>query len=84
MENWKGVLKEGQLIALDYTGAIREPSGHRPFPYDIPNRSFTGIGSKRPYLNLYSSWRSVAAHPWIWGQETFMDELAYAAGVDPV
>ena len=85
VENWKGALDDDKkLIAVDYVGHQLGSNGYRPFPYDIPNMGWARLTSPTPRLNLFTSWRSVYAHHWIFGMETFMDEMAYAAGVDPL
>lgn len=84
LEQWESALVDKKWTGFHYKGAIVQPSAYRPFPYDIPNIIHEGLPSRRPYLNLYTSWRSVAAHFWVWGIESHIDELAYAAAVDPV
>lgn len=85
LERFRGALDSNKrIIASDYMGVVSKPSGYRPFPYDIPNRGFyvNRVGDKS--LHLSTSWRSVTGHHWIFSQESFMDEMAYEAGIDPV
>lgn len=85
VERWKGSLDSGNKIeAFDYIGVVSRSSGYRPFPYSVPNQGFYVNRLKEKILHLYTSWRSVTGHHWIFSQESFMDEMAYAARVDPV
>ena len=85
LERWKGALgSDKKIIASDYLGVVGQPNGYRPFPYNIANSGFyiNRLGDKA--LHLPDSWRSVSGHHWIFSQESFMDEMAYEAGIDPV
>lgn len=86
LQNWKAVLNaETQTVeTLDYRGpSVSAPNAFRAFPYNIANQGFTKIDPTH-WLTGNVSWRSVAAHPWILGLESVMDELAYEAKVDPL
>ena len=85
IEYWSAALNQNNYpIALSYQGVVSRPSGFRPFPYGLPTAFgeslFYGDGSLLPR----ASWRSVAAHPWGLGLESFIDELAHNARIDPI
>ncbi len=86
LQKWIGVLddKRERLIAADYIGAsVNKPQAFRPYPYNVPNIGFTRIRPKE-FLNSHVSWRSVAAHQWTLGLESFMDEMAMESNTDPL
>ena len=51
-------------------------------PYEIPNYRVTGY--RAPDLAPISSWRSVGASTNVFFHESLLDELAHAAGADPL
>lgn len=57
-------------------------SGAHDQPYNIPNYRVRGYAA--PEMAPVSSWRSVGASHCGFHHESFMDELSYAAGVDPL
>lgn len=84
LQDWTGVLDENkQLLAVDYQGHLRGVSPYRALTYSFPNFGMTPL---RPNIRIngHVSWRSVAAHQWILGLESFMDEMAHIAQVDPL
>lgn len=84
IQHWTGLLDENnQIVAADYKGHLAGIGAFRALTYSIPNM---GMASVRPdkYLNGHVSWRSVAAHQWILGLESFMDEMAFQAKQDPL
>lgn len=84
-EYWEAALDSAnQPIALSYKGVVSRPGGYRPFPYGLPTAFHERINYKDGNLLPRASWRSVFAHPWGLGLECFIDELAIAAGADPV
>jgi isoquinoline 1-oxidoreductase subunit beta len=50
--------------------------------YDIPNRKFTQWKRKLPIPT--GPWRGVGLFPSVFAMESFVDELAHAAGADPL
>jgi isoquinoline 1-oxidoreductase beta subunit len=84
LQNWKGLLDENKkIIAADYKGHLSRSNAFGAWAYDIPH---FGMGSAKAekYINAGVSWRSVSAHQWVWGMESFMDEMAHKAEVDPI
>ncbi|WP_335341374.1 xanthine dehydrogenase family protein molybdopterin-binding subunit [Flagellimonas ochracea] len=85
VDNWEASLdNKGVPIAFKYKGAIAGPSGFTPFPYGIPTTFYRPLGYRYPRLLPRASWRSVAAHPWGLSLESFIDELAHRARIDPL
>ncbi len=84
-EHWEAALDQnGQPLALAYHGVVSRPQGYRPFPYGIPMVFHPFIPYQKGNLLPRASWRSVFAHPWGLSRESFIDEVAHAAGMDPV
>ncbi|MEL6304646.1 MAG: molybdopterin cofactor-binding domain-containing protein [Bacteroidota bacterium] len=82
---WEASLnKEGYPIALGYQGFTRGPSAFRPFPYGLPLAYRASLRYENGWLVPRASWRSVMAHPWALGLESFIDELAHRANKDPL
>jgi isoquinoline 1-oxidoreductase beta subunit len=50
--------------------------------YDIPNREFTQWKRELPFST--GPWRGVGLFPGVFATESFIDELAHAAGADPL
>ncbi|WP_411031247.1 molybdopterin cofactor-binding domain-containing protein [Spongiimicrobium sp. 3-5] len=82
---WEAALDEDNMpISLVLHGTVSRPSGYRPYPYSIPLAYNHRLRYKEGNLLPRASWRSVFAHPWGLGLESFMDELAHSANKDPV
>ncbi|MEO1654182.1 MAG: molybdopterin cofactor-binding domain-containing protein, partial [Bacteroidota bacterium] len=85
VEFWEAALDENNYpIALSHHGVVQGPSGFRPYPYALPLLYHPYLRYKEGDLLPRSSWRSVGAHPWGLGLESFIDELAHLAKKDPV
>ena len=76
-----GLDKKGSLIAWDFVNINAGGSAIDP-PYRIPNISTRSVGSDPPLRQ--GSYRCLAATANNFARESFMDELAAAAGVDPL
>jgi isoquinoline 1-oxidoreductase subunit beta len=74
-----GILPDfvGRIVGIDM-GAI---AGAYVL-YDIPNREFTQWNRKLPIPT--GPWRGVGLFPSVFAMESFVDELAHAAGADPL
>ncbi|MCE7996621.1 MAG: xanthine dehydrogenase family protein molybdopterin-binding subunit [Roseivirga sp.] len=84
IQHWTALLDENnRIIAADYKGHLGGIGAFRALTYSIPNMGMTSIRPDK-YLNGHVSWRSVAAHQWILGLESFMDEMAHQAKQDPL
>lgn len=82
---WQASLDENNFpIAIKYRGSISRPGGYRCYPYSIPIAFYDYLKYKDGWLLPRASWRSVYAHPWGLGLESFMDELAHNAQEDPL
>ncbi|WP_350284405.1 molybdopterin cofactor-binding domain-containing protein [uncultured Croceitalea sp.] len=85
LDFWEAAIDdEGMPMALGYQGFTSGPSAYRPFPYGLPIAYRTRLSYKNGWLIPRASWRSVLAHPWALGLESFMDELADSAKKDPL
>ncbi|MGI9342301.1 MAG: molybdopterin cofactor-binding domain-containing protein [Gammaproteobacteria bacterium] len=76
-------LADWLLVALDrFIGPVQARDGSRTMPYEIPNVrvAVRGLDSGIPA----GIWRSVGNHPNAFAVECFIDELAHAAGADPI
>ncbi|WP_172435949.1 xanthine dehydrogenase family protein molybdopterin-binding subunit [Sediminicola luteus] len=82
---WQASLDENNYpTAIKYRGTVSRPSGFRCYPYSIPMAFYPFLKYKESWLLPRASWRSVYAHPWGLGLESFMDELAHKAQEDPI
>jgi len=78
----KGTLDaKGSLIAWDFTN-INAGGAAIDTPYNIPNTRILSAGSDSPLRQ--GSYRCLAATGNNFARESFMDELAVAAGADPL
>ena len=85
LEFWEAAIDQNnRAIALSNYGAVDAPNGYRAYPYSLPLLSHERLAYKEGYLIPRASWRSVDAHPWGLGLESFIDELAHLAEVDPI
>ncbi len=77
---------QGQIFHADLTSKADdwalETIGFEDSPYDIPNRYHSHALVKTNIPILW--WRSVYSSTNAFGQESFIDELAHAAGKDPL
>jgi len=76
-----GLDDKGRLVAWDFASINPGGSGVAT-PYDIPNMSARAVGSDGPLRE--GSYRCLAATANNFARESFMDELAAAAGADPL
>jgi isoquinoline 1-oxidoreductase len=76
-----GMRKDGTITAWDFTNYNSGPSG-LPFAYDIPNYRVAFRPSHSPLRQ--GSYRALAATANHFARETHIDELAHAAGIDPL
>jgi isoquinoline 1-oxidoreductase len=81
IEVQSGMSKDGKLLAWELHNYNAGPSGIRT-PYDVPNQSIHYHPTK-PILRQ-GSYRALAATVNHFARESHMDELAHAAGMDPV
>ena len=72
---------KGSLVAWDFTN-INSGGAAIDTPYKIPNANTQFVGSESPLRQ--SSYRCLAATANNFARESFMDELAAAAGADPL
>lgn len=78
----KGALDDrGSLVAWDFTN-INAGGSAIDTPYDIANTRILSVGSDSPLRQ--GSYRCLAATANNFARESFMDELAAAAGADPL
>jgi len=68
--------------APDAYESEQEPWGSYDNPYDIPNLKVDVANVPSPVP--HGPWRAVMYPSTVWGRESFMDELAHLAGVDPL
>ena len=81
--NFKAVLgTDGELLGWtnDYVGK-NEPSEAAHIPYAVPHQQIRFVEDQTPVP--FGAWRSVAHSQHGFFSESFIDELAYAAGSDP-
>jgi isoquinoline 1-oxidoreductase len=76
-----GLDAKGSLIAWDFTN-INAGGAAIDTPYNIPNTRILSAGSDSPLRQ--GSYRCLAATGNNFARESFMDELAAAAGADPL
>jgi CO/xanthine dehydrogenase Mo-binding subunit len=76
-----GLDANGSLIAWDFTN-INSGGAGIDTPYEVPNRTSRSVGSNSPLRQ--GSYRALAATANNFARESFMDELAHAAGSDPL
>jgi isoquinoline 1-oxidoreductase len=76
-----GLDEKGSLIAWDFTN-INAGGAAIDTPYSVPNTRILSTGSDSPLRQ--GAYRCLAATANNFARESFMDELAIAAGVDPL
>lgn len=76
-----GLDDKGTLIAWDFTN-INAGGAAIDTPYNIPNTRILSAGSDSPLRQ--GAYRCLAATANNFARESFMDELAIAAGIDPL
>jgi len=76
-----GLDADGSLIAWDFTN-INAGGSAIDTPYSVPNTRIASVGSDSPLAQ--GAYRCLAATGNNFARESFMDELAAAAGVDPL
>ena len=76
-----GLTAAGALVAWDFT-SINPGGAALSTPYAIPNVRVSSVGSDSPLPQ--GSYRCLGATANNFARESFMDELAAAAGVDPL
>ncbi len=76
-----GLDTNGSLIAWDFT-TINPGGAAMDTPYEIPNTSTRSVGSDSPLRQ--GPYRCLGATVNNFARESFMDELAAAAGADPL
>jgi len=76
-----GLDAKGSLVAWDFTN-INAGGSAIDTPYNIPNTRIASVGSDSPVKQ--GSYRCLAATGNNFARESFMDELAAAAGADPL
>jgi len=76
-----GVSKEGKLTAWDFHNYNSGGSSIRPL-YDIPNQRTATHSSQSPLKQ--GSYRALAATANSFARECHLDDLAHAAGIDPL
>jgi nicotinate dehydrogenase subunit B len=76
-----GVTKDGLITAWEYQNYNSGPSAIRTY-YDIPNQRIQFHPARSPLRQ--GSYRGLAATANHFARESFMDELASLAGVDPL
>jgi isoquinoline 1-oxidoreductase len=76
-----GLDAKGTLLAWDYTN-INSGGAAIESPYEIPNKRSQFVSSDAPLRQ--GSYRALAATANNFARESFMDELAHAAGSDPL
>lgn len=76
-----GLDANGSLIAWDFTN-INAGGAAIDTPYNMPNTRITSVGSDSPLRQ--GPYRCLAATGNNFARESFMDELAAAAGADPL
>jgi isoquinoline 1-oxidoreductase len=76
-----GARKDGTITAWEFHNFNSGPSAIRP-AYDIPNQRVAFHGSRSPLRQ--GSYRALAATANHFARESHIDELAHAAGIDPL
>ncbi len=76
-----GLDAKGSIVAWDFTN-INSGGAAIASPYEIPSKRTQSIGSDPPLRQ--GSYRCLAATANNFARESFMDELAAAAGADPL
>ncbi|MBW1859107.1 MAG: xanthine dehydrogenase family protein molybdopterin-binding subunit [Deltaproteobacteria bacterium] len=76
-----GLDNKGSIVAWDFT-SINPGGSAIDTPYSIPNRAILSAGSDSPLRQ--GSYRCLGATANNFARESFMDELAAAAGADPL
>jgi isoquinoline 1-oxidoreductase len=76
-----GLDARGSLVAWEHTN-INSGGAAIATPYDVPNPSSRFVDSSSPLRQ--GSYRALAATANNFARESFMDELAHAAGSDPL
>jgi isoquinoline 1-oxidoreductase len=76
-----GLDANGSLVAWDFTN-INAGGSAIDTPYSVPNIRIASVGSDSPLAQ--GAYRCLAATGNNFARESFMDELAAAAGVDPL
>jgi CO/xanthine dehydrogenase Mo-binding subunit len=76
-----GLDAKGSLVAWDFVN-INAGGAAIDTPYNIPNKRVQSVGSDSPLAQ--GAYRCLAATGNNFARESFMDELAAAAGVDPL
>jgi CO/xanthine dehydrogenase Mo-binding subunit len=76
-----GLDEEGSLLAWDFTN-INAGGSAIDAPYDVPNVRTRSLGSDSPLRQ--GAYRCLAATANNFARESFVDELAQAAGADPL
>lgn len=76
-----GLDAQGKLVAWDFANINAGSSALDP-PYGIPNVRTRSVGSDSPLRQ--GAYRCLAATANNFARESFMDELAHAAGADPL
>jgi isoquinoline 1-oxidoreductase beta subunit len=76
-----GLDARGSLVAWDFT-SINPGGAALSTPYAVPNTRVAAVGSDSPLPQ--GSYRCLGATANSFARESFMDELAAAAGVDPL
>ncbi len=77
----RGGIAGGALVAWDMT-SINPGAAALATPYSLPNVTVSSVRSETPLAQ--GSYRCLAATANNFARESFMDELAAAAGVDPL
>ena len=76
-----GLNAKGRVVAWDFTNINSGPFGIRP-PYEIRNQRLSYQPADSPLRQ--GSYRALAATANTFARESHMDELAAAAGIDPI
>jgi len=68
--------------AADAYASDQSPWGAYDNPYEIPHLLVLAADVKSPVP--YGPWRAVEYPSTVWGRESFIDEMAHLAGIDPL